>query len=788
MESRTLPANPQLKGTKTRFGSFEFDTQRQELRKRGFRIALSASQLRLLQLFMERPGELITRQEISECLWTHTANIDVPTGINTAINRLRRTIQEAPAGPTSIETVIGLGYRFNAVLEEVEPSVDEVASPPAQPLSFGTAAPQPEPAAEVVPEPAVHPGSVLLDPTREDPIPQGSRPLPLRLRQRFLVLSLCGLLVLSAAVVFGLRQRTLHARKSIAAQPAAQSSSPSLRLIRITAAEDVGKLTAAAVAPSGESIAYANHFGVSVHWLGSGTERLLGSRPSFKVDRLSWFPDETSLLMSGTDGILHQQQVWRVPLMGAYIRPLLENASRAVISPDGNLLAFTRDKDRELWVADAEGQHPRRLRSARTKEHFGTIIWIPGGKRLIVLVHKIGAGQGRAGQAAVAEPPTQGAYECIDSAFGQVLNREEEFSADSGYVLSDGSFYFTINKTPRPETGSAFLMMVHIDPGTGRLLDKPELVRNFGARHAGSLTASYNGTKIAAVLDRPETNVFVANLRWPGPELTDVVQLTRGTKQSFPHSWSADAKGILYENDTLGRFSIFKQTLDGAEPSLIASLPGNAAMAQLSPDGRWILFLEVTGHPQHVVGIFRIPAAGGKLEQVPTRGDIEEFHCSASWTGRCVVREALGNEALVYYALEPGNGLGAELGRTPWQPNRLGDWGLSPDGTMIAAANHDTMHPGIAVFKLGTERTQVREIAVQGHGTVLGANWSADGKSLFVECRTESGFDLLSVDLAGRAKLLRQSSSLIWAVPSRDGAKIAFPSPTLSTSVWAMNR
>ena len=106
------------------------------------------------------------------------------------------------------------------------------------------------------------------------------------------------------------------------------------------------------------------------------------------------------------------------------------------------------------------------------------------------------------------------------------------------------------------------------------------------------------------------------------------------------------------------------------------------------------------------------------------------------------MREAIGNEILAYYALDPVQGMGQELGRSRWQPSRLGDWGLSADGTMVASASHDTLHPGINSITFKTQPTQVREIAVPGHGTTLGANWATNGKSLFVECRTETSLRL----------------------------------------------
>ena len=768
-----------------RFGPFEFDPRRHELHRSGERIQMSASQLRLLTLFLERPGELITREQIAQRLWADTRTIDVASGIKTAVNRLRRQLQKAPGEPTYIETVIGLGYRFLPELdksEKVEPVGPETGQVPASsPIFNGRTVPQaPATMAAEYPE-AVEPQA---NPARRAP----AAPLSTRW-----MAALCGLALLSVLTLYRLHRRTVFRAAQTTDIVLATSAAERKPLIPVTAEENVGQLTVAAVAPSGKSVAYADRFGVSVHWFSSGMERLLGVRPLFTVDRLAWMPDESGLLMSGTDEILHRQQVWFVPLQGAYLRPLVPDGDRATMSPDGRLIAFTRSKDQELWLADADGQHPRPLRSAAADESFGLILWSPAGNRMLATLRKKSSEAGSAGNLAVAFAAGKGAYECIDPGSGQILAREEGFFADSGYLLPNGRFYFAENKTPGPTTGTADLMVVATDLSSGRFLGAPQHVRDLDGRFAASLTASSSGERFAAVLDRSETDVYVANLRQPGPEFTDVVRLTRGVRQNLPHSWTADGKGVLLENDSLTptgsptKWAIFNQPLDGSKPALIASLPGTAAMAQLSPDGRSILFLQFTGHPQHASGIFRISAAGGRIEQVPTHGEIEEFHCSTSSNGRCVAREVMGNEALVYYALDPVQGIGPELGRTPWQPNRLGDWSLSADGSTVAAASHDTLHPGIGLIKLGVQPTQVQDIPVPGHGTTLGASWAPDDQSLFVECKTETGFALLSLDLVGRLKLLRQNPSLIWAVPSRDGKKVAFPGLTLSSRVWASN-
>jgi len=180
-----------------------------------------------------------------------------------------------------------------------------------------------------------------------------------------------------------------------------------------------------------------------------------------------------------------------------------------------------------------------------------------------------------------------------------------------------------------------------------------------------------------------------------------------------------------------------------------------------------------------------VPTAGGQPERVRTNGQIEEFHCPAVPEKECVLREAIGHDALVYYAVDPLQGMGKLLARTAWEPNRLGDWGISPDGSTVAVANHDTLHPSIHVIHLDGSSEQDRKIPFEGYGTVLGVNWATDNRSLFVQCRTEKGSQLIYRDFAGNKTLLPESSLLLWAVPSPDGRRIAFPGRTISRNVWS---
>jgi DNA-binding winged helix-turn-helix (wHTH) protein/Tol biopolymer transport system component len=796
LESRHGSRAPQV--SKLKFGSFEFDPRRHELRRNGLPIKLAASQLRLLTLFLERGGELVTREQITARLWADTRNIDVSTGINTAVNRLRRHLQEAPEAPSAIETVIGLGYRFVPELS-VESTAEDTAGPPDQPVPVEETVQAVKADTEVAsvataPEAQSHgDAGTSIPPLRELRTDSSTPQIPAtRHRVSGHVAWIAGVAA-CILFLFAVAARTLlhwGANRSGAVSGAsalALQATAARHIVRVTSERPVGEVTAAAVSPDGKIVAYSDRFGVSVHWFDSGVEHLLGIRPAFVVDRLAWLPDQGAVLMSGTDTEAHIQQVWSVPLLGAYLQPILQDANRAVLSPDGKRIAFMRGQDREIWMASSDGQQSNRVVTADPGDIFGLLLWSPSGDHLVLTEVSRPASPNSSGQTLDAST-----YLCVDAESGRVLDREGGVPAQSAYILADGELFFVQNDTPGPTTGEAKLMMVQTDKKSGRLLGMPRFIQKLTARHAQSLTASLTGERFAAVLDKAENDTFVASLHWPGPSLGEPVQVTKGAGQNFPHAWTADGSSVLLENNSLKtsgtgtKWAIFNVALSGSPPpKLVAQLPGNAAMEQLSPDGRWILFLQFEGRPQRASGIFRVPLEGGPPERVPTTGNLEEFHCSASLKGRCVLREAIDQDKLVYYALDPVNGMGEELARTPWEPNRLGDWGLSADGAFVSVAQHDTLHPGVEVISLKSHGAGIQHLPVQGHGTTLGANWSQDGKTLFVECRTEAGFELISLDLAGHAQLLRQSPSLIWAVTSRDNKKIAFPGLYQSTSLWA---
>ena len=84
--------SPRASQVKARFGSFEMDLRAGDLRKHGVRIRLQTQPFQILGMLLERPGELVTREELRQALWPGDTFVDFDHGLNNAINRLREAL------------------------------------------------------------------------------------------------------------------------------------------------------------------------------------------------------------------------------------------------------------------------------------------------------------------------------------------------------------------------------------------------------------------------------------------------------------------------------------------------------------------------------------------------------------------------------------------------------------------------------------------------------------------------------------------------------------------------
>lgn len=109
------------------FGPFEVDTSTRELRKRGVHVKLSGQPFQILLTLLARPGDLVTREQLRDDLWSEGTFVDFEGSLNAAVNKLRRALNDSAENPRYIETVPKGGYRFIAPV--IKPSNGHVLAP-----------------------------------------------------------------------------------------------------------------------------------------------------------------------------------------------------------------------------------------------------------------------------------------------------------------------------------------------------------------------------------------------------------------------------------------------------------------------------------------------------------------------------------------------------------------------------------------------------------------------------------------------------------------------------------
>src|SRR5882724_1694602 len=109
---RGLMSVPPKSQRQVRFGAFELDLRTAELRTNGHVLTLQGQPFQILILLMERPGELVSREELKNALWASDTFVDFEHNLNKAVNRLREALHDSAEHPKFVETLPRRGYRW----------------------------------------------------------------------------------------------------------------------------------------------------------------------------------------------------------------------------------------------------------------------------------------------------------------------------------------------------------------------------------------------------------------------------------------------------------------------------------------------------------------------------------------------------------------------------------------------------------------------------------------------------------------------------------------------------
>src|ERR1700688_2047930 len=104
-----------------RFGTYEVSLRSGEVRKAGLRIRVQQQPMKLLEILLEHPGEVVTREELRRRVWPNESFGDFDQALNIAIRKLRGALGDSAENPRFIETLPKRGYRFIADVSVLDP-------------------------------------------------------------------------------------------------------------------------------------------------------------------------------------------------------------------------------------------------------------------------------------------------------------------------------------------------------------------------------------------------------------------------------------------------------------------------------------------------------------------------------------------------------------------------------------------------------------------------------------------------------------------------------------------
>ena len=317
-----------------RFGDFQYDPARHELRKNGTRIRLQRQPMAILLMLLESPGVLVRREELRGRLWGEETFVGFEQGLNSAVKRLRDALCDSAESPRYVETVPGEGYRFIGEVQRLPPLAGISAL-------------------------NVSEDADVLQPSPETRTARGAHLFGWR-SLRWALLSLA--VVATAAIVWRFASHRVVTSVSLAAQQMTFNS-PELAT------------TAGAISPDGRYLAYADSAGVFIRDLYDPglSERRIAEAKVAQSD-LSWTYNGTALLAWGEGGI------WKINALSGEIAPLLSRGGAMTASPAENLAAVLCTV-RSMCIVDINsGGLLKEFSDTDTSAHWGRPTWSPDGK------------------------------------------------------------------------------------------------------------------------------------------------------------------------------------------------------------------------------------------------------------------------------------------------------------------------------------------------------------------------------------------------------------------------
>jgi len=717
-----------------RFGVFELDLRAGELRRNGCKIKLQEQPFQVLALLLEKPGEVVTREDLRNRLWPADRFVDFDHSLNAAIRRLRDALGDSADNPTFVATVARRGYRFLAPV-----------TIPNNGSSGSVAGPQRIPD---VPKPAAADAHLWWI--------AGATAVVL--------------------VLIGLKIGLSLAQHRITA--------PMQSLIsQLTANPAEDRVRAAAISPDARYAAFADETGFYLRQIATGETHPFPLPAGLLMDSVSWFPDSAHMVV-GLHGNGQGRALWEVSALGGNARMLFNDGRSPAVSPDGKQIAFVTGTKmhNQIWLMAADGEGARKL-VGEEGDSFNALAWAPDGRKIAYVRNRLSKVYGVTGTIEFVDPRDQRISDLLQ------VSTLEWFAAVGGPLvwMRDGSLVYALGEAP-PRQADSNLWSVHLDRD-GHPTAKPMRVTSDPGA-VTSISASADGKRLLYIKGVPEPDVYVARIEGHA-SISEPVRLTLDDRQDIPFDWTPDGKAVLFASDRTGTFNVYRQAIDETVPELLVGGDRTFLTARLNPDGTQLLYLVYPSWTDRStpISLMRVPLAGGAPQQVLQTNWITNQQCARAPATLCLYN-VVANGTFKLFSFDPMKGSGAQIFEIKDEIPQLYNWGLSPDGTMLAISKgkEGGVEPRIRLLPLngGQERT----ITLRGWPGVSSLDWAADSKSIWAASSGDDENSLLNIDLQGNARVVwrPKKKNVYWAIPSRDGRYLALHVGSSSANVWMLER
>jgi Tol biopolymer transport system component/DNA-binding winged helix-turn-helix (wHTH) protein len=685
--------SPPLPVRKLRFGLFEADLSSGELRKSGIRIRIQAQPFRVLSFLLEKPGEVVTREEIQQRLWGSDTIVDFDHSLGTAINKLREALGDSAENPRFIETLARRGYRFLAPVTQVHEQEEAPAEAAILSNSEKTAPSQgAKPDAKSQGQPGSH--------------------------RRGLTVAALAAMALGGVCFFAgwqvhshprrpplIRQITFSGRVS-PSDPLFESFGPTATdgsRLYFPEIEEGRAVLAQALIADGETSTIPLPQEIAAPYISD-------------ISR-----DGSSLLLRDHLAARAEQPLWIVPTIGGGARQVPGIlAHDATWMPDGQRILYANGDN--LYIAQSNGSDIQKFASLPGRAFW--LRWSPDGKELRFTLlnsetHSSRLWSIRAnGQDAHLLLADDSGSECCGSwtADGKDYVFQKSDGADSNiWMLPSKSAWFWQKRQPYPLTNGPLNYQSPITDNTGRRIFfiglnlRSELLQYDAASqlfipYSGGIS---NASRVAFSRD----GQWVAWFRQDDGSLwrsrrngAERLQLTSGPLDVFMMQWSPnDKKLILMAREPGKRWTIYTLDADGGPLRVVYRENRSQADPNWSPDGKQIVFgrlPDLMAEASMPKAIYIYDLASHHLSKLP--GSEGLFSPRWSPDGRYIAALSIDQTRLMLYDLS------THLWKTLAQQS-VADPAWAHGA--LAIYFHDFVQPGQPLYRVDVKTGAIQKIA-----------------------------------------------------------------------------